>query len=262
MHGDDDLSDTESNGLLRGSKEPVQRRSRTSISRRILFPASISLNILMVVSSLVFWVWNKHTTQHSYEHGLVSDLGAVQSEIEVIQYHFTGGVKTDQDGHFFIDHASMNEQYAGSPTPAIDQAWFDLLSDLRGSEAKGLHGRTFMWPETDLHFTGLEVFHSLHCLNRIRQALYPEHYDVFSDPNDPNREQHISHCIDHIRQSIQCHADLTPMEWVQVGDKLILDTGTLHTCRNFTKISEWASQRISQYDSFDIVKNGSLYIVD
>jgi hypothetical protein len=97
----------------------------------------------------------------------------------------------------------MSEQYVGKPTPAIDRAWFDLLSgailpdllyytryslyykglniDLRGSEAIGLDGRTFQWPETDIHFTGyflakyrlsarkltiirLEIFHSLHCL--------------------------------------------------------------------------------------------------
>lgn len=57
----------------------------------------------------------------------------------------------------------------------------------------------------------LEVYHSLHCLvsstflydgvgklltensqNRLRQALYPEYYHVFDNPDDPSRAAHIS----------------------------------------------------------------------
>ena len=70
--------------------------------------------------------------------------------------------------------------------------------------------------EIDSIHTRLEVFHSLHCLvcippkrgtriyhcgqppdfnllfkNRLRQALYPDYYDVISNPDDPSRETHI-----------------------------------------------------------------------
>ena len=41
-----------------------------------------------------------------------------------------------------------------------------LNVDLGSSESQ-LQGRTFQWPDTGLYFTGLEVFHSLHCLVRI-----------------------------------------------------------------------------------------------
>lgn len=70
------------------------------------------------------------------------------------------------------------------------------------------------------------------------------------------------HCINHLRQAIQCHADLTPMQWKRVGNKLILDTSPQHTCRNFDKIQAWASQRSTDFDGIESVRNGSLSVVD
>jgi hypothetical protein len=52
----------------------------------------------------------------------------MKSEVELTQYHFTGGVKLNEDGHFFTDQTSTSQQYAGNPTPAIDQAWINLLT--------------------------------------------------------------------------------------------------------------------------------------
>jgi hypothetical protein len=50
-----------------------------------------------------------------------------------------------------------------------------LNIDLDESEAD-LDGRTFQWPESGEYFTGLEVFHSLHCLvcvpSRINSPIY------------------------------------------------------------------------------------------
>jgi hypothetical protein len=56
----------------------------------------------------------------------------------------------------------------------------------------------------------------------------------------------IDHCIDYLRQGIQCSADLTPLgyEWneeYQVPFPLFKEK---HTCRNFEKIKSWAMERI------------------
>ncbi|THC87472.1 hypothetical protein EYZ11_013080 [Aspergillus tanneri] len=92
--------------------------------------------------------------------------------------------------------------------------------------------------------------------------MYPNYYDVFNHPEDPSREDHIAHCINHLRQAIQCHADLTPMEWTLVDRKIILNTATRHTCRNFNKIHEWARQRRTNFQEVEAVRNGSLFVVD
>jgi hypothetical protein len=117
-----------------------------------------------------------------------------------------------------------------------------------------------------------------HIQNRLRQALYPDYYrEIFKNPDDPSREHHIGlslsldfifangipgHCIDQLRQALQCHADLTPMEWTLVGDKIILKTDTVHTCRNFEDVQKWAIERRTNYDEIELLKNRSLYIVD
>ena len=75
MHDQDDLSDTESNGLLKGLKKPLRNSYRASRFTRILLAVSISLNISTVILGLVFWFSSKPTTQQTYEHGFVSDLG-------------------------------------------------------------------------------------------------------------------------------------------------------------------------------------------
>lgn len=120
--------------------------------------------------------------------------------------------------------------------------------------------------------------------NRLRQALHPEHYtDVFDIPGDPSRHDHIGmrnrvlstqhrtqhadcrivgHCIDHIRQALQCHADLTPMRWKQVGDRVVLEPTAQHTCRNFDQLHGWAQARQTRLREHASIRNGSLFVID
>lgn len=133
-----------------------------------------------------------------------------------------------------------------------------------------------------MYLSGLEVYHSLHCLvgilkafiftsqltrwfpqNRLRQAIYIDHYKyIFSRPDDPAFLDHVDHCINHIRQALQCQSDLTPMEWKLEGNKVILKTDTMHTCRDWTKIHEWASSRQTDFDAIESYKNKTLILVD
>ncbi|KAE8163765.1 hypothetical protein BDV40DRAFT_299109 [Aspergillus tamarii] len=261
----DEISERESDSLLKPSNHPWPKDHRYKGTTQFLIALSVSLNIFCVGLGSVYWIsnFNTRTSHSSYENGFASDLDAIKPEIELIQYGFNGGVKLDENGNYFTDHGG--HEYVGSPTPEIDRAWDLLLSglniDLASSNAN-LDGRTIQWPDSDRYFTGLEVFHSLHCLNRLRQAMYPTYYDVFSHPDDPSREDHIGHCINHLRQAIQCHADLTPMEWIFVDRKIILNTATQHTCRNFNKIHEWAWQRRTNFEEVEAVRNGSLFVVD
>ncbi|KAF2758135.1 hypothetical protein EJ05DRAFT_500653 [Pseudovirgaria hyperparasitica] len=262
----DKIHDIESESLLPSSTTQSPKHAPQSPAARILLWTSCSLNILFFVLSIfvfVHWTGNNQAIQSSYETGFKSDLDPVKSEVRVIQTTYTGGVEVDEDGHFFTTHSA--NQYVGKPSPDIDIAWSKLLRGLNidlDPTSSNLQGRTFAWPESGFAFTGLEVYHSLHCLNRLRQALYPDYYDMFSNPNDPDREDHIGHCINHLRLAIQCHADLTPMEWKLSGNKVVLNTATQHTCRDFEKIDAWAVERRTRFEDIESVKNGSLIVVD
>ena len=54
----------------------------------------------------------------------------------------------------------------------------------------------------------------------------------------------IDHCVDQIRESLQCSADLTPIptRWYPGAGGFVV-TDRVHTCRNFDKVQEWATKR-------------------
>ena len=54
----------------------------------------------------------------------------------------------------------------------------------------------------------------------------------------------LDHCLDYLRQVVQCQSDLTPLTYEPYEPKntSIPVFGTPHTCRNFTKIHEWAME--------------------
>ncbi|PVH90382.1 hypothetical protein DM02DRAFT_547900 [Periconia macrospinosa] len=77
-----------------------------------------------------------------------------------------------------------------------------------------------------------------------------------------DKQSGLGHCINHIREALQCHADLTPMLWTAKGSKVILNTDTRHTCRHFNKIHEWAASHRTNYSDIESWLNGSIEIVD
>lgn len=103
----------------------------------------------------------------------------------------------------------------------------------------------------------LHVFHDLHCLDKIRQALYYFAHDqwnstynpyvLFSSPSDAlsayggeaMRITHLDHCIDALRQSIQCHADIAPnvFQYSPKAGFIGARANVVHECRDFNKVS-------------------------
>lgn len=56
----------------------------------------------------------------------------------------------------------------------------------------------------------IEMFHTLHCVNHLRRAYYPEIYFPKTAPKMPDYAlMHRDHCIEHVRQYIMCHGDVS-----------------------------------------------------
>lgn len=111
--------------------------------------------------------------------------------------------------------------------------------------------------------------------NRLRQFLYLPYYnktDFAKEHGESYTIGHAEHCINYLRHSIQCHADLTPMLWHekklenvshhgnlhdQATSALALDMETLYTCRKWEPIHEWALKRQVNYEEReDLVQGG------
>lgn len=113
--------------------------------------------------------------------------------------------------------------------------------------------------------------------NRLRQFLYLPYYNQTNFAKEHGESYtmaHAEHCINYLRHSIQCHADLTPMLWHekrldnsshthmgtlqdQATSALFLDMETRYTCRKWEPIHEWVSSRQVNYEERkDLVQGG------
>ncbi|EPE30612.1 hypothetical protein GLAREA_03579 [Glarea lozoyensis ATCC 20868] len=148
-----------------------------------------------------------------------------------------------------------NTPYMGYPTDETDKLWEDLYnfgtSTISKAEADKLPNPTLPIPGTDRYLVQLDVWHQLHCLNDMRKLLYPDRFDGLEKLRDANGNidmtdsvfRHWDHCIDALRQSIMCHADVSPISFhvnVPVAKGVFPRLATTHTCRDFSKIQQWA----------------------
>ncbi|KAK8137434.1 hypothetical protein PG984_002927 [Apiospora sp. TS-2023a] len=109
---------------------------------------------------------------------------------------------------FTMGLSDNRTRYEAEPSPEADAAWNDLFSmgivAISRDEASRLHEKTQPLPHDPegRYVVSMSVFHDLHCLMK--------YYTQFRIDNRTESEvEHIMHCIDSLRQSTLCHADLT-----------------------------------------------------
>ncbi|OCT46839.1 hypothetical protein CLCR_02102 [Cladophialophora carrionii] len=153
--------------------------------------------------------------------------------------------------------------YLGPPNDDVDRAWEDIYgayqrTRIDAASAAKLPNQTASIGDDPGHYLiTLDVFHQLHCLDFVRKRLYPSRYNTTSDlgvDRDGTRAleiEHTEHCIDTIRQSLQCSADIIPVlyKWDGFVGQVKGDARTVHSCRNFTKIQEWAAAHSVKYQT-------------
>lgn len=79
--------------------------------------------------------------------------------------------------------------------------------------------------------------------------MYPDYYfPSLSDQEEADNRYHNEHCIDILRQSIMCHADITPvtMRWGHTQRIPLGNFSSPHECVNWAEIYGWAKQRSIQ----------------
>ncbi|KAF7897628.1 hypothetical protein EAF00_005856 [Botryotinia globosa] len=144
--------------------------------------------------------------------------------------------------------------YVGPPSPEIDDAWQALLHNesiaVTPEEAKEVSDRS-AYDKYRSHYTvGLDVLHSLHCPNAIRMAQDVDYYRAQGFHEEWWARFHIDHCINHLRQVIQCHGNLKPTPLVPASRNaskkgwITPDFDVVHTCRDFKAIREWSTEKL------------------
>lgn len=100
--------------------------------------------------------------------------------------------------------------------------------------------------------------------NYVRKALWPARYGPpeMGPPglvkgNATAEFDHTDHCVNIIRENILCNADTTPNVWKWDEERQISfpHFDSIHTCRNFDAIRDWAKSRQIMY-----VWNSSIHV--
>ncbi|KAH8894150.1 hypothetical protein GQ53DRAFT_821252 [Thozetella sp. PMI_491] len=237
-------ADSES-GLLNEKEEPRENKIRDI---HVIIPWILAVTFAVI--AMMLWVQPRpHNSQGTYEMGFETDFKTVIPEIRVKQVQFTGGLRDAHNGTLMPTESTIYSA-VGHPSTEIDAAWtvlthgIDLYATKEESRIIG-DGMMHQFADTGVYKMGIEWLHSLHCLNYIRKALDADYYD--KDLHHPlqGHHTHLDHCIDALRQTIQCHGDITPLpKYVdeETGHEFT-DFHQYHTCRDFDMLREWANTR-------------------
>ena len=87
----------------------------------------------------------------------------------------------------------------------------------------------------------------------MRKLVYPDVYpmDLTSDSDEAEDNIfHMEHCYEQLRQSLQCTSDLATItwQWSKKQKRFLGNVHSMHTCKNFDKIHEWAVKNNAEQD--------------
>ncbi|KAK5164860.1 uncharacterized protein LTR77_009524 [Saxophila tyrrhenica] len=159
-----------------------ERRPRNNAFLAALWAASL------IFTCLITWLLTRlyyDRASEGFAAGFPTELRAARSAISTSIQQFTGSL--DFNGHHgFVPPDSPSLAYMGSG-PSIDAAWdtltadrYFLLTDDEAREAYGADPAQYWNVHHGGYVAGLDVLHSLHCVNHLRMSLYPDVY-----PQDP-----------------------------------------------------------------------------
>jgi len=233
--------------------EKSQEVGRITGSRRRTWSDStiipwVSTVIFASLSLYLFLTRQRIPSLGSFEYGFKTELAASLPQISTESRWFTGTPKWTDDGVASLSFGPREPRYVGEPSQEIDDAWEDLVERryffLTEPEARAAWGEEYVefWERNEGGYgAGLDVMHLLHCLNFVRKDFHRERYP----PRTVDPTLHRYHCIDIIRQSLMCHADLTPIPtryYKGLGQNYI-DSNRPHVCRNWRQIRSWVTER-------------------
>ncbi|KAI9833741.1 MAG: hypothetical protein M1819_003474 [Sarea resinae] len=136
----------------------------------------------------------------------------------------------------------------GRDTVEADELWKEISQDgpygwitVQKSDLEKINQTSVRLEDGSGYLAGVEVFHELHCLNWFRRRMLGRE---FGPEEDPMPDYHLAHCLDILRLSIQCHADLSlmPLRWVEGYPFPWPIFQTTRQCRNWDNIMSWTKK--------------------
>ncbi|KMQ49091.1 hypothetical protein A7D00_3153 [Trichophyton violaceum] len=159
----------------------------------------------------------------------------------------------------------VNNPFAGPPREDMEQAWHKFLRNDNIRVPIGyLKEKNLTSVYTKDHSEGiasLSVYHSLHCLKKVKRMMFKEHYYANKDEESMAREiKHADHCVEYIRESLMCQPDLSLVTFRWINNTAQHEDPTefyptnfdkdMHYCANWEHLDGWAGERM--FDLFRV----------
>ncbi|KAH8888129.1 hypothetical protein GQ53DRAFT_265915 [Thozetella sp. PMI_491] len=245
--------------LSNTTEDGVDKQASRKCSPDAAGPWKIATAILSILFIASVFLGARKSTAPSYDTGFETDLQPALSAIKVHKQKFYGGIVVNESSQFELVLDPNNPRYTGKPTRELDAAWDRLVGDyvaLTASEAQTVQGG--MSVEGGKYYVVPHVRHSLHCVNYLRKVAYDKWYPTIrteNKPTVPTFYMHVDHCIETLRETIQCQSDLTPVPhvWSEGKQMYLAVTSLDHTCRDYDAIMKWQDERA------DAWKNGRIH---
>ncbi len=244
-----DTEDSEEDG------QPVKRAKEAyfvSSTFAVMLPWVLALTFAITTA----WALLRDSSPSSVclqSNTYVTEFEPAQQGLSVKQVRFTSGIRHGANGSLYRTNPEQ-KAYVGRPHPDIDLAWYDMTKGLdifaTEEEAAKVGKDLYRFPGTGLFQVEIEWLHDLHCLNYIRKSFDYEYYTADLHHPLDSHMAHRDHCINVLRQVLQCHGDLTPLPkmWDPGAEREYTEFERLHTCRDFGHLREWATER--SYDAY------------
>ncbi|KAF2763786.1 hypothetical protein EJ03DRAFT_53847 [Teratosphaeria nubilosa] len=224
------------------------QQAKVSTSKAILAVLSSPTVVASaaMIGALLLFSWQGHRSQPWSKY----DFAPARHLLKSNEVTFSGTAAFHANGSAYRTSRVGEPQYVGTPSKGIDEAWDTLIGGryfyITEDEARQT------WPETYQQYyrdeygyrAGLDVLHTLHCVNMLRKTIYVDYYPHYT-MGKPFQQYHVDHCIDILRQAVQCQGDLTPIpvRWFESAGRRFIDSDQTHKCRDFSVIRDWVTSR-------------------
>ncbi|RWA08555.1 hypothetical protein EKO27_g6555 [Xylaria grammica] len=243
----DDQSATESDDLLyEGFKSSHTKRSRWS--RWFILAGVLAFVAYSTVLVTLPYLWFKREKVHG-----ANVIDSKNPLVPIAQCYGIDSVQAPIRKHIkyeptYFGHTETSKDYklVGKPSDELDKNWSSIMQYFYAEVPKefiqSLDRERDSIPLPNGNYLANYAFiHQLHCLKRLHQSYFPEHY--WPDMTEEEKElqlEHSLHCLQMLVEVVMCKADETPLTMIWF-DESILPGGNrtiAHECKNWDTLIE------------------------
>ncbi|KAK8022820.1 Cyclochlorotine biosynthesis protein O [Apiospora rasikravindrae] len=248
---------------------PDARRKSTVRTLVLLLPWALTI---IFASLSIYLLIDRNDTRDgaawgTFEGGFATDhITDIEIPLELVTFRRSPQFNINGTGYLDpIDKKAPwpeNMVLFGPPSDEIDDNWDRLIEDRyfsiteeEATRAWGEKRHEYVDEELGGYTAGLDVFHTLHCVNAVRKAIHSDYYGTH------HSQFHVEHCLDVLRQAVQCYGSTTliPTRFFEGVEHNYIDSDQTHVCRSFSHLRALSTAR---QEEGELYKPRNMALVD